>query len=95
MTLGSQRVRAVTITGTRGSGRAPRTWLPREWYATIRWVDGGTDEVLFCYHASGQNRDGFAAVSGPWFIKVPGFAAPQNAEEWQAEKYALPRGGPE
>ena len=92
MMLGSQRATSVTFVYPRGTGRAPVTKLPRDWYATIRWGDGSKDEVWFCHHAGCRNRDGFAAVSRPWFIKVPGFAAPQNAEEWQAERDALPGG---
>ena len=66
--------------------------LPRHWYATIGWGDGSKDEVWFCHHAGGRNRDGVAAVSRQWSTKVHGLAAIQNAEEWQAERDALPGG---
>ena len=95
MVLGSQRATSVTFEYPRGVGHAPVAKLPRHWYATIGWGDGSKDEVWFCHHAGGRNRDGVAAVSRRWSTKVHGLAAIQNAEEWQAERDALPGGEPE
>ena len=88
------RAEAVTIKSWRDSGLAPRTGLPKEWRAVIRWSDGSEEGASFSYHASGNNRDGFGTEDKPWFIKVHGLETNQNAEEFQAGRDALSgRGG--
>ena len=48
---------SVTFIYPQGTGCAPVSKLPREWYATICWGDGSTDEVWFCHRAEEWQAD--------------------------------------
>ena len=84
MQLGPPRATSVTFVYPWAPGRDPVAELPRHWYATVCWGDGGKGEVWFCQHTRGCNHECFAAVSGPSFDPIDGFGAAQNAEEGQA-----------